>query len=131
MCRKRGKQIKQNLKLVPIGIKGNEYEIRARTALVAIENNCANIDHIVSLYVLARLSESMSRERYILLHAAAIKEICVNIYDNEYYCIRMVYKTLKISADVLLCWILKQNNIKLAKHALKAVNEIDEWKKVL
>ena len=123
--RKRGAKIKNRVALIPLRIKCNKYEIDARAALLALENGCAAQEHLVSLYTLADLAERMSCDYHILQHAQSIKRLCQMIYDSNYHCSGMAYRSMMVSADLLLVWMLQQKNALIDHHARAAVREID------
>ena len=122
--KKTGARINNILAIKPLGVKSSiKYELSARAALIALENDTATQDHLVSLYVLAELAERISGELYVKQHAAAIKRLCNQINENAYHCSFMVCASMSVSVDVLLCWLLTQKNIDIARHAHRAIQE--------
>lgn len=120
--KKCGARINNVLVLRPLGVKAaTTYELSARAALLALENDTANTAHLASLYVLADLAERIGGELYVTHHTATIKRLCNNIHEDAYHCGHLTYAAMRASADVLLRWVLVQKNIDISKHARRAV----------
>ncbi len=119
--KKSGARINQTLALKPLNAKtATKYELDAHAALVALQHDCAKQDHLVSLYVLADLSERIGGEAHIKQHAASIKRMCEQIHNHSYECGGLTYHAMRASTDVLLSFILTQRNAVIAKVALSA-----------
>lgn len=120
--KKRGARINNVLVLKPLGIKAaTTYELSARAALLALESDTANTDHLASLYVLADLAERIGGELYVNHHAATIKRLCDQIHGDAYHCGHLTYAAMRASADVLLRWVMVQKNRDISDHARRAV----------
>lgn len=100
--KKRGKKIRQNLALMPPGIKATRYEILARCSLVALQTGNAAKEHLVNLYVLADLCHALSSELYVTRHCDAIKRLCQQIDEDGYVCSGLTYASIEASANLLL-----------------------------
>lgn len=117
--KKRGKTIKHRLTLKPLGFKSTKYEMDARAALVAIERNVFNQQHLVDLYVLAEITEKLSDEHYIKVHAASVKNLIEQAHQNDRVA-RLEYAAIEPSADVLLQVFRSAKNADIARICLEA-----------
>jgi hypothetical protein len=124
MSRKRGKR-HSTLAVVPLGAKRNRYEIDARAALLALENDCANQQHLVDLYVLAELCDELTDEPHIRAHCDAVRRLCDEIHNAEYVCTGLRYAAMQSSANLLLDWFHLQPNASIARIALRMVAKIE------
>lgn len=123
--KKRGKKIRQNLVLQPLGVKTTRYEILARCSLVALQTGHATHEHLVNLYVLADLCDALSDELYITRHCDAVKRLCQQIDTDAYVCADLTYQSMEASANLLLGWFHAQDNMRIARAALKVVDKIE------
>lgn len=115
--RKRGKK-HSTLAVVPLGMKRNRYAIDAHMALVALRHGQGKQQHLVDLYCLAELCQSMTGEAHIHQHSAAIKRLCDEIHDAGYECSELRYAAMEASANLLLEWFGRQPNALIARTAL-------------
>jgi hypothetical protein len=124
--RKRGKK-HSHLAVVPRGAKRNRYEIDARAALLAMENDCANQQHLVDLYCLAKLCDELSPPlmMHIKQHCASVRRLCDEIHEAEYICTGLRYAAMQSSANLLLDWFHLQPNASIARIALRMVAKIE------
>lgn len=119
--RKRGKTIKHRLALKPLGVKNTNYELSARAALLAMKHNVHTQQHLIDLYVLADITERLSCERYIKVHAASVKNLIEKAYQTEQVG-HFDYVAMEPSADVLLDFFGKAKNADIARVCLEAAN---------
>ena len=122
--KKRGATINNTLALKPNGVKSLDYELDARVALVAMENNKALEKHLASLYVLAELCQQMKPPVHINSHSLALKRIIEEIYQADYHCSDLNYLSALASTDILLGWFHGQKNPIIAKTALAAIRNM-------
>lgn len=122
--KKRGKKIKHTDCVNPLGIKGNKYEIDARMALVAMQNNVCKESHLVDLYILADICDRLGAKADILTHCHAVKRICDEVFNAGYQCNELRAISMSASVDILLNWFVKQNNLEVFKVAQEAIREM-------
>jgi hypothetical protein len=121
--RKTGKKIRQNLALKPLGFKSHKYEISARAALLAIKHHVHTEQHLIDLFVLADISELLSAERYIRVHAASVKNLIEQAHQTGRVG-HLEYAAMEPSADVLLGFFAGQKNGDIARVCLEAADAI-------
>ena len=121
--RKRGKK-HSTLAVVPLGMKRNRYALDANVALLALRSGVAKQAHLVDLYCLAELCDSMTVEAHIHQHSASIKRLCDEIHGAGYECTDLRYAAMEASANLLLEWFDKQPNALIARTALKLIDRI-------
>ena len=123
--RKSGARINQSLVTIPFNVKLSEkWEMGARSALVALNADVANQDHLIDLYTLADIADRISKEPYIKHHASAIKRICYDISVHDFKCGGLTYQAMLVSTDLLLGWLLAQRNYAILKNANHAIREL-------
>lgn len=116
-----GARINHALALKPLGMKDTKYELDARTALVALKHNVHNQQHLVDLYVLAEITEKLSAERYIKVHADSVRRL-VNKAHEDGRLERMDYLAIETSADMLIGSFRAAKNADVARVCLEAAN---------
>ena len=123
--RKRGSHIKCGVAVKPFGVKSGDFDIRARAAVVALNNGVANQDHFVSLYVLGDLCRQMGAEPHVLSHAATLMRMCASLNSEDRQATELECLSLGVSADVLLRWFEQQSNYMIATKAADAIRRIE------
>lgn len=121
--RKRGKRINQNVAVIPLGMKRNDYDMIARTALVAFKSGIVTDKHIGALVSLAYLCEHLHSEPHIMQHAASVIRLCAEAQDNKRVT-DLQYIALETSTDVLLKWFHLQKNFKVINAAMAEAKRI-------
>lgn len=122
--RKQGNKINNRLATMPLGMKHNKLELDARAALLAFERGVCTEQHIVDIYVLAELCESLNTARieHIDNHVKSVKKLAEAIYNKT--CDGLAGASMAASGGILLNWFEKQNNIKIARIAAARVEEL-------
>ena len=117
--KKTGKRIKHKLALKPLGVKNTRYELDARAALLAMKHGVQNQQHLVDLYVLAEITEKLSDEKHIKVHAASVKNIIEQAHQTGVV-MRLDYLAIEPSADVLLDCFRNARNADIARVCLES-----------
>lgn len=122
--KKRGAKIKQNGCVIPLGIKRIKYELNARAALLAIERKFYNEQHLVDIWVLADLCERMNshKEPHIDNHCTSVKRLVEAIHNKT--CDGLASTSIKVSSDILLNWLHKQDNKKMYDVAVEQIRKL-------
>jgi hypothetical protein len=124
--KKSGARINNCIALRPLGTKvPNKYELSAYAALFALNRGAASEDNLVSLYVLADMAERIGGEVHIQQHSATVKRLIERIYADAYRCDQLTYQAMRVSVDVLLSWVMVQQNMDIAMTAREVIREID------
>lgn len=124
--KKSGARINNCIALRPLGTKvPSKYELSIFAALFALNCGAVSEDNLVSLYVLSDMAERLGGEAHIQQHAATVKRLVDKIYADAYRCDRLTYEAMRVSADLLLRWVLMQQNMGIAQTARMAIRELD------
>lgn len=121
--KKRGAKINKRDCVIPLGVKRINYELSARAAIVAIESRVCSEQNLVDLFVLADLCERLneSKERHIDIHSESVKKLVEAIHNKS--CDGLASQSIKVSANILLDWIHKQDNKKMLDVAMQQIRK--------
>jgi hypothetical protein len=123
--KKRGKKIHNSVALNPLNQKRFiDFELPTRSALLALFNDVATVDHLAHLYALGDLSSRISKEPHIIAHAATVMRLCSVIYDAKCKASETVTSSMIASANLLLDWMGEQRNADISKHAQEAIRDM-------
>lgn len=120
--KKRGKKIRHNVAVQPLGVKSTKYELSARAALLAIERGAHNEQHLVDLYVLAKICEKLTEELHIHVHAASVKSLVQQAHQTGRIS-RLEYAALEPSANALLECFRSAKNTDIVRVCMEAAKK--------
>lgn len=124
--RKSGARVRQSLATMPLGMKGNDLEIKARMSLVSFGAGFGNQDHAANLVTLAELCRRLTDAAHVRQHAESVFRLFDKIVERNWQTLPMEQASLEASCGVLIEWFhAHANNIKVAKLALSAMREIE------
>lgn len=112
--------------LKPLNAKSNEFEIAARTSLIALEAGVATAAHLVNFFVLADIVHRIGGADYAMTHGYSIKRLCDEIYANGYNATPLQYDAMRASVDVLVKYLHGQRNADIYKAAKDAIRELNK-----
>ena len=100
-----------------------------RAALTALMAGCATEQHVVDLYVLADLCETLNtgKKAHIVTHTQAIKRLCAELHDRNYHASTIQAQAMTASANILIDWMGGLANKKIADVATRKMQRI-LWK---
>lgn len=110
--------------LKPLNAKSNEFEMQARSSLIALEANVATAAHLVNFWVLADITHRIGGADYAMTHGFSIKRLCEEIYANGYKATPLQYDAMRASVDVLVRHLHTQRNADIYKAAKDAIREL-------
>lgn len=111
--------------LKPLNAKSNEFELAARTSLIALDAGVATAAHLVNFYVLADITHRIGGADYAMTHGYSIKRLCEEIYANGYKATPLQYDAMRASTDVLVRYLHGQRNADIYKAAKDAIRELN------
>lgn len=112
--------------LKPLNAKSNEFEMQARTSLIALEANVATAAHLVNFWVLSDVTHRIGGEDYAMTHGYSIKRLCEEIYANGYKATPLQYNAMRASVDVLVRYLHTRRNADIYRAAKDAIRELSK-----
>lgn len=112
--------------LKPLNAKSNEFELAARTSLIALEAGTATMAHLVNFWCLADIVHRIGYTDHALVHGDTIKRLCEEIYANGCKAQQLQYDAMRVSVDVLVKYLYTKRNAdiyKAAKDAIRSLNK--------
>lgn len=119
--KKTGARIKNDIAAVPLNAKGREFDYSNNAALLGADYNILSEQQCVDLHVLAMMCIECGAMGYIKTHAESVKRITVSIHERGLHVSVDDAVSLKASCSILNEWVHKQNNLRIAKVAKKAI----------
>ena len=112
--------------VLPLNLRSNRQEMRARGALVALSADCLNEQHLCDLYILADLCHNINQRRaaHITTHADSVKRMCNEIKDRDYRTSTTLMLAMIASSNLLIDWMATQPNKKIYDAAQAAMQRI-------
>ena len=97
-----------------------------RAALTALMAGCATQQHVVDLYVLADLCETLNtgKKAHIVTHTQAIKRLCAELHDRNYHASTIQAQAMTASANILIDWLHGQPNSRIAEVASRKMKAV-------
>jgi len=114
------------LAVIPLNAKSNRNELKERAALMALMAGCATQDHVVDLYVMADLCETLNSKKlpYIATHVKSIKRLCNELHDRNYQASTIQAQAMTASANILIDWLHGQPNSRIAEVASRKMKAV-------
>jgi len=114
------------LAVIPLNAKSTRNEMSNRAALTALMAGCATQQHVVDLYVLADLCETLNTGKtpHISTHVQAIKRLCNELHDHAYQASTLKAIAMTASVNILIDWMGGLANKKIADVATRKLHKI-------
>jgi len=114
------------LAVIPLNVKSNRNELKERAALMALMAGCATQDHVVDLYVMADLCETLNSKKlpHIATHVMSIKRLCNELHDRNYQASTIQAMAMTASVNILIDWMGGLTNKKIADVATRKMQRI-------
>lgn len=117
--RKSGRKIKNNLTVLPLGIKrGLVWELPLQAALLALSNGAITQGQYDDLRTLSELTRRTTEEAHLLKHAESLERILKPIGQRGGFCTGNEAVSIKASVRMLLDHVTSLNNHKMVKAAM-------------
>ena len=114
------------LAVIPLNAKTTRNEMSNRAALTALMAGCATQQHVVDLYVLADLCETLNTGKtpHIETHVMSIKRLCNELHDRNYQASTIQAMAMTASVNILIDWMGGLTNKKIADVATRKMQRI-------
>lgn len=120
--RKSGRKIKNNLTVLPLGIKrGLVWELPLQAALLALSNGTIQQNHYDDLRTLSEITRRTTDEPHLLKHADSLDRILKPIGERGGACTGNEAVSIKASVRMLLDHVTRLNNSVMAKAAMGGI----------
>ena len=125
--KKQGKKIKQTSCVLPLGMKRGDFELAALNSITAMELGVFKDDHLAHLMVLAEMCNQIKHKPpFIISHVKSLRNQLIQIHDSLYLNTSKFYESVKASTNILLDFIVKQNNKQIIDIATKGIKQIGQ-----